>query len=129
MNNGYFGHNLWQFDDCLFGAFGFEAQCVVIWKNSCISKSRLNTEMLVDYYENEKRYAEEDLIKEIEELKHASVNPDDYGPFYKDVIDYCTSIIEDARNNKITLFDRIVDLITSVKVRSHVSRNIEFVLE
>ncbi|NRY59256.1 barstar family protein [Clostridium beijerinckii] len=28
--NGYFGRDLMQFDDCLFGGFGLEAPCEII---------------------------------------------------------------------------------------------------
>ncbi len=32
--NGYFGNSLQSFDDCLFGGFGLEAPCEIMWRDS-----------------------------------------------------------------------------------------------
>ncbi|MEO1174380.1 MAG: barstar family protein [Myxococcota bacterium] len=39
---GYFGRNLDAFDDCLFGGFGLKAPCVIVWKDSAVSRARFD---------------------------------------------------------------------------------------
>lgn len=46
---GYFGKCLQSFDDCLFGGFGLDTPCKVIWKSSGISKKSLNSHALEAY--------------------------------------------------------------------------------
>lgn len=43
---------LQSFDDCLFGGFGLEAPCEIIWINSDFSRDYLNDKMLEEYYED-----------------------------------------------------------------------------
>jgi len=116
--NGYFGKNLAQFDDCLFGGYGLVAPCVVIWKNSEISKQKLDSQMLLNYYQDEKKYAEEGLLIEIEEFKYAGCNPDNRNLLFRDVIYNCNLIIEKAITGELTLFEDIVNLIKTVTERA-----------
>ena len=117
--NGYFGRNLTGFDDCLFGGFGLEAPCEIIWKNSNISKQRLDSEMLKKYYEEEKEWFEESLIEEINSLLENGVNPDDYDITARRGIKYSTDMIEKAMKGEMTMFDDVVRTIQSVTRRAH----------
>lgn len=52
---GYFGRSLQGFDDALFGGFGLETPCTILWKNSGASLRHLGSEALLEMLENELR--------------------------------------------------------------------------
>lgn len=128
--NGYYGSGLLQFDDCLFGGFGLEAPCKIIWNNSDFSKNKLDSQMLLEYYEEEKEFYEIELINEIEKCRQAGVNPDEY-VLCCDSIIYFDERIEKAKNGDITMFHEIVEIINSVTKRAIFRNNwiVELVLE
>ncbi len=111
VNNesGYFGKDLDSFDDCLFGGYGLENPCIIIWENSSESKKVLDYEALLNWCKGklEKRnYLDEDGFN------------------------YLVSSCENAKNNVgPTLFDQIVDRIESVKSRSNSKVDIRLVLK
>ncbi|WP_027625971.1 barstar family protein [Clostridium lundense] len=129
--NGYFGRDLQSFDDCLFGGFGLEAPCKIIWKDSNISKQRLNSEIIREYYEENRKFYEKELANEIDELCKHSVNPDDYDPFAESGIKYSIEMIEKAKRGEITMFDEIVSTIQSVTRRATFNKSwvIDLILE
>lgn len=129
--NGYFGNGLEQFDDCLFGGYGLIAPCKIIWKDSNFSKQKLDGNMLEKYYEEVINYCEEELIKEIEELKRAGLNPDKYSLYYRDRINYCLYKVRKARNGQLTMFEEVTQRILSVTKRAHFSDSwvVDLILE
>ena len=106
-DGGYFGRNLDAFDDCLFGGFGMENPCVIIWQNCSVSKMRLGHDILLNWCQeriHKKEYLDEDGLK------------------------YLTARQEDAKNLVgPTMFDVIVEGIKSVEQRS--SGNIKIELQ
>lgn len=106
---GYFGQNLDAFDDCLFGGFGMENPCVIIWQNCSVSKMCLGHEILFNWCQeriDNMEYLDEDGLK------------------------YLTSRQEEAK--KLvgpTMFDVIVEGIKSVEQRSSGKINIEVFLK
>jgi len=56
---GYFGTSVNDFDDCLFGGFGLEAPCSVVWKHSELSKTKLGSQILANYCEDSIRWIDE----------------------------------------------------------------------
>lgn len=103
---GYFGTDLFQFDDCLFGYGGLEYPCEIIWTNHDVSKITLNKEMLIHWYTKMLKSFEADFEN----------NKDDI--FVIDMMDYYRGRIKDANNNEYTLFDEIVSIIESVPKRN-----------
>lgn len=103
---GYFGTDLFQFDDCLFGYGGLEYPCEIIWANHDISKIILNKEMLIQGYTKMLKSFEADFEN----------NKDDI--FVIDMMDYYRGRIKDANNNEYTLFDEIVSMIESAPKRN-----------
>ncbi|WP_010681008.1 barstar family protein [Acetivibrio cellulolyticus] len=129
--NGYFGSGMNQFDDCLFGGFGLEAPCKIIWKNSSLSKQRLNCKMLRNYYKREKYLYEKELIIEMKELlEHGRKDASVEDCFSYTAIQYSKHMIERAEIGELDLFDEIVNTIRSVSERSY-NKNwkIELILE
>jgi hypothetical protein len=55
VNNesGYFRKDLDAFDDCLFGGYGLEKSCSIIWDNSSESKKILDYEALLNWCKGE----------------------------------------------------------------------------
>jgi len=45
----YFGKCFNSFDDCLFGGFGLESPCEIIWEESDASKQAMNSKALEAY--------------------------------------------------------------------------------
>ncbi|MCX7748968.1 MAG: barstar family protein [Clostridia bacterium] len=129
--NNYFGNDLLGFDDCLFGGFGLEAPCKIIWKNSNLSKQRLNSEMLRAYYEREKNLYEEGLVGELKEfIEHGRTDATEQDCFSYSRVEYSTYMIEKATNGELDLFDEIVNTIQTVSERaSNKTWTIELILE
>lgn len=128
--NGYFGRGLMQFDDCLFGGYGLEAPCEIIWKDSNLSKEKLNSNMLREYYEDNKSYYEEQLVIELKELHdngRKDAKEDDC--FFYDMLNASKYMIEKAKSGEMTMFDDITEIIKSVTERARYEWNIELILE
>jgi hypothetical protein len=112
---GYFGLSEMAFDDCLFGGFGLEAPCKIIWKNSALSRHRL---------------AGAELARQCEEAIEWIDRQDD-PQLFEEGRASCVETLELARRGERTLFDAIIANIESVPVR-HLSRPywvIEMILE
>ncbi|HEX9058806.1 MAG TPA: hypothetical protein VF941_01360 [Clostridia bacterium] len=129
--NGYFGSGIAQFDDCLFGGFGLVAPCKIIWKNSNLSKQKLNSKMLKNYYKNEKYFYEKELVAEMKELlDHGRTDASVENCFSYSVIQYSKYMIEKAELGELDLFDEIVSTIQSVSERaSNENWKINLILE
>jgi RNAse (barnase) inhibitor barstar len=111
--NRYFGRCLQSFDDCLFGGFGLEAPCEIVWKNSSASRLHLDSIMLEKYYEEIYR-------KEI--LENESY-------ITEDGKEYVIRTIESAKKGEKNMFNEVVELITSVNERAWDGWIIELVLQ
>jgi RNAse (barnase) inhibitor barstar len=106
---GYFGKSMESFDDCLFGGYGMENPCAIIWKYSSLSKVYLGHEALFNWCQEQidkKRYIDEEgfnfLMSQREQAKNT------LGP---------------------TLFDQIADYIKSADRRSLGKTKIDLILE
>lgn len=95
--HGYFGRNLQAFDDCLFGGFGLDAPCDVIWEYSAVAREKLGSAALA-------RYCQESL---------AAGNY-----FDDDGLAWLTETKAKAERSECTLFENVVDSIRSVSERS-----------
>jgi RNAse (barnase) inhibitor barstar len=105
---GYFGKDFGSFDDCLFGGYGMETPCTIVWQNSSASKKWLGHEA---YY------------KWCQEQRDKKKYLDEEG------FNYLTSHIAQAKNNSgRTMFDQIIDSIKSVGNRSAGKVKIELLL-
>ncbi|WP_051621022.1 barstar family protein [Paenibacillus sp. UNC451MF] len=94
--NNYFGTNLTQFDDCLFGGFGLEAPCVIIWENHEISKQHLDSKKLLEYCSEIRQNVEMILAD----------NEQDYDKGYLvEVIQNCDNILKQGLAGELTLFE------------------------
>lgn len=111
--NGYFGRCLQSFDDCLFGGFGLEAPCKIVWKNSSISRQYLDSIMLEKYYEEIYR-------KEILE---------DGSYITEEGKEYVIKTIESAKKGEKNMFDEVVEFIMSITERAWDGWSIELILE
>lgn len=94
---GYFGFDLQSFDDCLFGGFGLEAPCVIVWRNASASRVALDGRALAR--------ACEDALTRRQFL-------DDEGGRW------LYQAMEDGLAGRRTLFDEVVGMITSVTARA-----------
>jgi RNAse (barnase) inhibitor barstar len=98
---GYFGRNWDAFDDCLFGGFGLEAPCKIVWKNAVLSRQRLGAAALA-------RRCEEGLERIAEE---------EQPELFEEGRAWCVETLELARRGERTLFDELIDTIESVPAR------------
>ena len=110
--NGYFGKDLQSFDDCLFGGYGLETPCEIVWQASAVTRGHLGSAALLSHCQK--------LLDESAELETAS---------FKEGKDWVVSSIEKARAGELTLFDVFVDSIRSVEERSQGKRKIVLRLE
>lgn len=96
---GYFGKSVQSFDDCLFGGFGLENPCKIIWKDSKHSRKMLGHEVYAKWCREQitkKEYLDNDGLKHlIDEEKRALSGRGD------------------------TMFSILVDIIISVETRSN----------
>ncbi|AQS06650.1 barstar family protein [Clostridium beijerinckii] len=99
---GYFGKCLQSFDDCLFGGFGLEAPCEIIWINSDFSRDYLNDKMLEEYYE--------DILRKNKILTEEGKK-------------YVIETIDSAKKGKKSMFDEVIRLIESVTERAELIDN------
>lgn len=100
--DGYFGKCLQSFDDCLFGGFGLEAPCEIIWINSDFSRHYLNDKMLEKYYT--------DILRKNKF-------------FTKEGRKYIIETIDIAKKGKKSMFDEITSIIESVTERAALMDN------
>ena len=95
---GYFGRDLHSFDDCLFGGFGLENPCEVIWKGAEHLRSVLDRQCLADWCADRikrNKYLDDEGLKWLNTTKARAL-----------------------AGERPTMFDDIVDTITTVKARS-----------
>ena len=97
--NGYFGRVLSGFDDCLFGGYGLECPAVLRWEHSGESRRHLDSAALVAAIPRQK-------------------------PFFQD-----RDALRLAELGELTLFEYVVDLISSVPKRSLHDLRLELELE
>ena len=108
--NGYFGKCLQSFDDCLFGGFGLETPCIIVWKNSKVSRTALNSAALVEI---------------CLALMNSSINE----PGMEEGKSWILTTFAEAQWGRKTLFDEVVDLIESVPSRATWDHQIELQLK
>ena len=95
--NGYFGHDLASFDDCLFGGYGLETPCEVVWTDSEVSKRALSCEMLAAWCSDQldqRTYLDDEGRRWLLETKAR------------------------AQQGQRSMFDEVIHAITSMKERS-----------
>lgn len=108
----YFGKDFQSFDDCLFGGFGLDSPCTIIWKHSKESRRVMDSQML------------------IEDCEDTLANcPDIHKEGHEEGKEYTLSILEKARLGELTYFDEIVDAISSITERSNFKHKVELILE
>ncbi len=110
--DGYFGMCFQSFDDCLFGGFGLESPCVVIWENSDHSRKAMDSKALENY-----------CLSIIENTNSQNTVGSEEGRKWL----YTT--LAAAREKKKTLFDEVVETIKSVPKRAGWEWNIELQLK
>lgn len=88
-SGGYFGRRLCGFDDCLFGGFGLESPAVVHWEHADESRHALNSDALVAA-----------LMQQTPPFRHETA-------------------LQLAVVGRLSLFEHVVDLISSVSARSN----------
>lgn len=96
---GYFGKSIESFDDCLFGGFGLENPCKITWKNSEHSKKMLGHEVYAKWCREQitkKEYLDEDGFKYLVDEERKALE-----------------------GKGETMFDTLVDMISSVDSRSN----------
>ncbi len=98
---GYFGSGMTQFDDCLFGKFGLEAPCRIVWKNSKVSMGVLDAQTLA-------RHCEEGI-----EWIDAQEDAHDFAEGRA----WFVETLALATNGQRTMFDEIVSTIRSIPSR------------
>ena len=106
---GYFGNNIESFDDCLFGGFGLENPCRIIWQSSEKSRFFLGHKAYLDYCDSaikNKDYIDEDGLKYLMKDRELA-----------------------AAGKGQTVFSLLVDSIKSVDERSNGRNRIELVLK
>lgn len=110
---GYFGSDLFQFDDCLFGYGGLEYPCEIIWQNHELSKKVLDEKALISEYEKLNQAFESQGPEDEDEVEKQ---------FSSDMAEYYRNKINSAKEHGLTLFDELTACITSVRERnSHCS--------
>ncbi|MBI5536480.1 MAG: barstar family protein [Deltaproteobacteria bacterium] len=102
---GYFGSGLESFDDCLFGGFGLESPCTLVWKNVSVSRRVLGPNVL-------RKHCEEWI---------ANVDADQDPESFAEGRASAVASLERAQRGERTMFDELVELIRSVPER-HLSR-------
>lgn len=99
---GYFGLSLHAFDDCLFGGFGLTGPCTLRWRHAARSRQHHGAAALIAHYE----------------LMLAETPPE---PEFDQGREAIGAAIARARRGERTLFDELIEMITSVAQR-HLAR-------
>lgn len=109
---GYFGLSLRAFDDCLFGGFGLIGPCTLRWRHVARSREHLGAAALIAHYEP--------MLAEIPA-----------GPEFDEGREAIGAALARARRGEWTLFDEVLETITSVAQRhlAHPAWVITVVLE
>jgi len=110
--DNYFGKCFQSFDDCLFGGFGLESPCEIIWEHSAESKRLMDSEML-------KKYCE-DIIENSSFI---------HEPGHEEGKEWCYSTLTEAKAGARTFFDVIVETIQSVSERATCEHRVDLVLQ
>lgn len=108
-DGGYFGKDLESFDDCLFGGYGMDIPCEIIWNNSDFSKIHLGHDVFYLWCQesiDKGKYPDEDGLSFLKEAQKRA-----------------------GQNMGSTMFDEIVNRITSVERRSGGKVKIRLVLD
>jgi len=95
--DGYFGRCLRSFDDCLFGGFGLEAPCVIVWKNCAIAREALGSDALAFWCAE--RLAKRDYLDQMGK-------------------EWLLNTQRAAIRRERSLFDEVVDMLESVTERA-----------
>jgi|LauGreDrversion4_2_1035121.scaffolds.fasta_scaffold77997_3 RNAse (barnase) inhibitor barstar len=109
-DGGYFGRTLDSFDDCLFGGFGMENPCVIIWQNCSFSKMRLGHDILFNWCKEriqKKEYLDEDGLNYLTSRQEEAKNL--VGPTMFDVIVEGIKSVEQRSSGKIKIELQIID--------------------
>ncbi|WP_196160482.1 barstar family protein [Reinekea sp. G2M2-21] len=109
---GYFGKSFDSFDDCLFGGFGLESPCKIIWENSAHSKDAMNSKALEKY-----------CMSVIESSPFLHQEGHEEGK------EWAYSTLRAAQAGSRTLFDEVVESIRSVPERASWEHKIELHLK
>ena len=109
---GYFGKSFDSFDDCLFGGFGLESPCKIIWKDSGYSKHAMSCKALEEY-----------CMSVIEN------SPFLHKEGFEEGNEWAYSTLQAAQSGSRTLFDEVVEIIRSVPGRASWEHKIELLLE
>ncbi|MDD9968549.1 MAG: barstar family protein [Myxococcales bacterium] len=95
--DGYFGSDLQSFDDCLFGGYGLEAPCEIVWRDHEQSRNAMGCDAMAEWCRSQ-------------------------SPSSREGLEWVDARRVRAEAGEYSLFDLIVETITSVEQRS--SRNV-----
>jgi len=109
---GYFGKSFDSFDDCLFGGFGLESPCKIIWEDSDHSKNAMNSKALEEY-----------CMSVIEN------SPFLHKEGFEEGKEWAYTTLRTAQSGSRTLFDEVVETIRSVPERASWEHKIELHLK
>ncbi len=110
--DGYFGKCFQSFDDCLFGGFGLESPCEIIWNDSEISKQAMDCKALENYCS--------EVIKNSPFLSEEG---------FEEGKEWAYTTLSAAKSGNRTLFDEVVETINSVPERATWEHKIELLLK
>jgi RNAse (barnase) inhibitor barstar len=110
--DGYFGKSFDSFDDCLFGGFGLESPCKIIWEESDYSKHEMDSKALEEYCNS--------VIKN---------SPFLHKEGFEEGKEWAYSTLRAAQSGDKTLFDEVVETIQSVPERANWEHKIELHLK
>ncbi len=110
--DNYFGKCLQSFDDCLFGGFGLESPCQIIWIDSDYSKQKLDCKMLAEYYQ--------DILEASDYLNEEG---------FEEGKERVLETIKSARKGEISMYDVIIETINSVSERASWPHKVKLILE
>jgi RNAse (barnase) inhibitor barstar len=110
--DGYFGRSFHSFDDCLFGGFGLESPCEIVWEDSDYSKHAMDSKALEDY-----------CISVIES------SPFLHKEGFEEGKEWAYTTLKAAKSGSKTLFDHVVETIRSVPERASWEHKIELHLK
>lgn len=105
---GYFGRSFHGFDDCLWGSYGLETPCTIVWRNADVARRVLDSQTLAD----ECRY----------QLITGGFPDEDGAAWLRETLDL-------AVRGQRSMFDELAEAISSVTERSHGQKTIRLVLE
>lgn len=110
--DGYFGKCLQSFDDCLFGGFGLESSCEIIWNDSEFSKQAMDCKALENYCF--------EVIKNCPFLNEEG---------FEGGKEWAYTTLSVAKSGDRALFDEVVEMIYSVPERASWEHKIKLQLK